>query len=88
MRLIDKIQEMIPQGLITSCFFQMMENDVTDLNGRFERIFAQNLTPSGQFNQEDYLPLHFIYTSPSVTNLSALCYQLNCTGKGHRFLPT
>ena len=65
----------------------MMENDVTDLAGRFERIFAQNLTPSGQFNQEDYLPLHFIYTSPSVTNLSALCYQLNCTGEWHRFTP-
>lgn len=60
---------------------QMMENDVTDLRLDFDRIFAQNLTPSGQFNQADYLPLHFIYTNAAVTNLSDLCLALNCSGK-------
>ena len=59
----------------------MMENDVTDLRLDFDRIFAQNLTPSGQFNQADYLPLHFIYKHAAVTNLSDLCLALNCSGK-------
>ena len=59
----------------------MMENDVTDLRGDFDRIFAQNLTPSGRFDDEYYLPLNFIYKKRAVTNLSELCLRLNCSGK-------